>query len=174
MQDLPLAGFDREAREFVLEQYKLRGIKYHGLSSPTGITKGSDGKLTVTVEPYKREGDTFYISDVDQVSTPPSTHLGSSQAASYLLEQGGLWPRCSDCDSSRFPPALSAAVMCVWMHAQVLLATGRKPRTKGIGLEGVGVELDDEGSLKVWSAAALKSPCSASKGIHAQGIGVRR
>ncbi|KAK9824171.1 hypothetical protein WJX72_008264 [[Myrmecia] bisecta] len=31
----------------------------------------------------------------------------------------------------------------------VLMATGRKPNTKGIGLEKVGVELDDKGGVKV-------------------------
>jgi hypothetical protein len=32
---------------------------------------------------------------------------------------------------------------------QVLMATGRKPKTKGIGLEDIGVELDEKGSIKV-------------------------
>ena len=32
---------------------------------------------------------------------------------------------------------------------QVLFATGRKPKTKGIGLEKAGVELDDQGGVKV-------------------------
>lgn len=67
MQEYPLNGFDTEARKFVLDQYKLRGINYHGLSSPTKITKGPNGKLTVAVEPYKREGDTFDIEEVDEV-----------------------------------------------------------------------------------------------------------
>ena len=67
LQDQPLNGFDMEARKFVLEQYKLRGIKYHGLSSPSKITKGSDGKLIVTVDPYEREGDSFNIEGVDEV-----------------------------------------------------------------------------------------------------------
>ncbi|CAL5227621.1 g10625 [Coccomyxa viridis] len=96
-QDLPLNGFDIEARKFVLEQYKLRGIKYHGLSSPSKITKESNGKLTVTVDPYKREGDSFSLDNVDQI----------------------------------------------------LFATGRKPRTKDIGLEDVGVKFDDKGKLEV-------------------------
>ncbi len=77
LQDLPLNGFDIEARKFVLEQYKLRGIKYHGLSSPSKITKESSGKLTVTIDPYKREGDSFSIDNVDQVglSTANSTYF---------------------------------------------------------------------------------------------------
>lgn len=32
---------------------------------------------------------------------------------------------------------------------QVMMATGRKPRTRGIGLEKVGVKLDDDGLVKV-------------------------
>ena len=68
MQDLPLAGFDKEARQFVLEQYKRAGIHFHGCSSPSKISKGPDGKLAVTVEPYKREGDPFEIDGVDEVS----------------------------------------------------------------------------------------------------------
>ena len=66
VQDLPLAGFDREASAFVMEQYKLRGIHYHGQASPTAISKAADGKLTVHVEPYKRKGEPFDITDVDQ------------------------------------------------------------------------------------------------------------
>ena len=62
-------GFDKEARQFVLEQYKLAGINFHGCSSPSKISKGSDGKLTVTVDPYKREGDPFDIGEVDEVSS---------------------------------------------------------------------------------------------------------
>ena len=69
MQDLPLAGFDKEARQFVLEQYKRAGIHFHGCSSPSKISKGGDGKLTITVEPYKREGDPFEIEGVDEVSS---------------------------------------------------------------------------------------------------------
>ena len=68
VQDLPLAGFDREAAAFVMEQYKQRGIRYHGQASPTAISKGDNGKLTVRVEPYKREGEPFEITDVDQAS----------------------------------------------------------------------------------------------------------
>ncbi len=67
MQEYPLHGFDIEARKFVLDQYKLRGIHYHGLSSPTKIKKGPSGSLTVSVEPYKREGNAFEIEGVDEV-----------------------------------------------------------------------------------------------------------
>ncbi len=35
------------------------------------------------------------------------------------------------------------------MHVQVLFATGRKPRTKGIGLEEIGVKLSERGALEV-------------------------
>ncbi|CAL8462218.1 g1749 [Coccomyxa elongata] len=96
-QELPLAGFDREACAFVMEQYKLRGLHYYGQSSPTKVFKGPNGKLTVRIEPYKRDGDPFEIEDVDQV----------------------------------------------------LMATGRKPKTQNIGLEDVGAELDEKGGLKV-------------------------
>ncbi len=36
-----------------------------------------------------------------------------------------------------------------WVHVQVLFATGRKPRTKGIGLEEVGVKLSEKGAIEV-------------------------
>ena len=32
---------------------------------------------------------------------------------------------------------------------QVLMATGRKPKTKNIGLEDIGAEIDEKGGLKV-------------------------
>lgn len=67
MQELPLAGFDREACAFVMEQYKLRGLHFYGQSSPTKVSKGPNGKLTVRIEPYKRDGEPFDIEDVDQV-----------------------------------------------------------------------------------------------------------
>ena len=35
---------------------------------------------------------------------------------------------------------------CCW---QVLMATGRKPKTQNIGLEDVGAEIDEKGGLKV-------------------------
>ena len=50
-----------------MEQYKLRGLHVYGQSSPTKVSRGADGKLTVRVEPYKRDGDPFDIEDVDQV-----------------------------------------------------------------------------------------------------------
>lgn len=37
----------------------------------------------------------------------------------------------------------------VGVHVQVLFATGRKPKTEGIGLEEVGVKLNDKGGLEV-------------------------
>nr|WP_211264554.1 glutathione-disulfide reductase [Gynuella sunshinyii] len=37
----------------------------------------------------------------------------------------------------------------VWECDQVLMATGRKPKTTDLGLEGVGVELDSSGAIKV-------------------------
>lgn len=34
------------------------------------------------------------------------------------------------------------------MLFQVLMATGRKPKTKGLGLEEIGAELTEKGGLK--------------------------
>jgi glutathione reductase (NADPH) len=47
---------------------------------------------------------------------------------------------------------------------QVLVATGRRPKTRGLGLEACGVALDAKGAVKVdeWSASAVPS-------IHAVG-----
>ena len=53
----------------MLEQYKRAGIHFHGCCSPSKIEKGSSGKLTVSVEPYKREGDPFEIDGVDEVNS---------------------------------------------------------------------------------------------------------
>lgn len=45
---------------------------------------------------------------------------------------------------------------------QVLMATGRKPKTQNIGLEDIGVELDDKGGLKV------TPDCKFSNCLHPQ------
>jgi glutathione reductase (NADPH) len=47
---------------------------------------------------------------------------------------------------------------------QVLIATGRRPNTRGLGLESVGVALDDSGAVKVDAQSATNVP-----GIHAIG-----
>ncbi len=46
-QAKPLRGFDEEVRDFVMEQYGVRGLNLHPGASPTRIVKGPDGKLTV-------------------------------------------------------------------------------------------------------------------------------
>jgi glutathione reductase (NADPH) len=52
---------------------------------------------------------------------------------------------------------LTVAGLC-----QVLMATGRKPKTQNIGLEDIGVELDDKGGLKV------TPDCEISIRLHPQ------
>ena len=47
---------------------------------------------------------------------------------------------------------------------QVLIATGRRPNTAGLGLEAVGVALDDAGAVKVDAWSATNVP-----GVHAVG-----
>ena len=49
-QAKPLRGFDEEVRDFVTEQYRVHGLHLHPSASPTSITKGPDGKLTLTAE----------------------------------------------------------------------------------------------------------------------------
>ncbi len=44
---------------------------------------------------------------------------------------------------------------------QILFATGRKPRTKDIGLEDVGVKFDDKGKLEVRSSGHLSIHCES-------------
>jgi hypothetical protein len=97
MQDVPLAGFDRETAAFALQQYKLRGIRYHGQASPAAVCRGNDGKLAVRVEPYKRGDDPFTIAGVDQVpcASPKKKPIPSAKAlASCLLL---LWRTVSAC-----------------------------------------------------------------------------
>ncbi len=43
---------------------------------------------------------------------------------------------------------------CCW---QVLMATGRKPKTQNIGLEDVGAEIDEKGGLKVTTCIATQT-----------------
>ena len=62
----------------------LQGIKLHANFSPTKVTKGEDGKLTVVSE--TKQGEKLTLDNVDYI----------------------------------------------------LMATGRKPKTAGIGLEKVG------------------------------------
>ena len=38
---------------------------------------------------------------------------------------------------------------------EILFATGRKPNTKGLGLEEAGVDLDDKGGVKVGASSIL-------------------
>ena len=60
-QAKPLRGFDEEVRDFVTEQYRVHGLHLHPSTSPTAITKGPDGKLTLTAE-SKDQGKVPYIS----------------------------------------------------------------------------------------------------------------
>lgn len=39
----------------------------------------------------------------------------------------------------------------------VMVATGRKPRTHALGLEAAGVEVDQEGAIKVMSGSNAKT-----------------
>jgi len=118
LQELPLNGFDNEAREFVLEQYKLRGIKYHGLSSPSKITKGSDGKLTVTVDLYEREGDTFNIEGVDEVGHLKYC-LQYFKRLPVCCERGALQdPGCSHSKRSMQSRGACSGPVCNWKETK--------------------------------------------------------
>ena len=122
LQDLPLNGFDIEARKFVLEQYKLRGIKYHGLSSPSKITKEPNGRLTVTVDPYKREGESFTIDNVDQVGLRAA--LPTCSMISGITGLGLLHPTEKEvpgCQTSLSKEPACAGPFCNW----------EKPKDKG-------------------------------------------
>ncbi len=60
----------------------------------------------------------------------------------------------------------------------MVLYSGRKPTTKRLGLEKVGVELDSHGAIKVRISATLGSPFyiypfAASLSVECHGAGVK-
>lgn len=59
VQDKPLRGFDEEVRDFVNEQYRVRGLHLHPKASPTRIVKGPDGKLAVHAD--VRDGEPLVL-----------------------------------------------------------------------------------------------------------------
>ena len=59
MQDKPLRGFDEEVRDFVHEQYRVRGLHLHPKASPMRIVKGPDGKLAVHAD--VRDGEPLVL-----------------------------------------------------------------------------------------------------------------
>ena len=83
-QELPLRGFDEECRQFMNDQYSLRGLNLHSTHSPTKVARGEDGKLALWTK--DRSGKETVTEGIDHV----------------------------------------------------LMATGRKPNTRNLGLEDVG------------------------------------
>ncbi len=67
-QAKPLRGFDEEVRDFVMEQYGVRGLNLHPGASPTRIVKGPDGKLTVHAD--VKDGEPLVLEVSLVIRTP--------------------------------------------------------------------------------------------------------
>eukprot|EP00882_Tetradesmus_deserticola_P000964 GHRQ01001045.1.p1 GENE.GHRQ01001045.1~~GHRQ01001045.1.p1 ORF type:complete len:615 (+),score=246.99 GHRQ01001045.1:169-2013(+) len=120
-QELPLAPrFDQEVCEFFAEQCTASaGIHMHMGCNPTEIVRESDGTLTVKLEPKEKKDSGDKESG--KADKPSSQGNGSSGSG------------CSEIRGNQ----------------QVVLAVGRAAKTKGLGLEEVGVEMGKKGSVKV-------------------------
>jgi len=119
-----LRGFDDEARGLIAEMMREKGIDLH---LGTNIVE---------------------MAPADDV---PGGHPTASDAA-----MGGAAGDPDAADPA--PDADGGAYRPVWIKAtngdqkvfdRVLFATGRKPNTKGLGLEGLGVDLGRNGQVKV-------------------------
>ncbi|KAK9822833.1 hypothetical protein WJX81_008309 [Elliptochloris bilobata] len=91
-QAKPLRGFDEEIRDFVNEQYRVRGLNLYPQASPTRIVKGPDGKLTVHAD--VKDGEPVVLEGLDHVlmatGRKPNTHnLGLEEAGVELVEKTG-------------------------------------------------------------------------------------
>ena len=60
-----LNGFDEEGRKFIQNIYQEKGITLHSETSPTKLTKGEDGKITLRAE--KKSGEEIMLDGIDQV-----------------------------------------------------------------------------------------------------------
>lgn len=103
-------AFDEECRIHAGEAYKQAGVKLQLNVSPTKFEKGSDGKITVTVEP--KEGEAYQIGGVDVVllatgRQPHTNDLG--------LEEVGP------------PPAAAVKLGCAWAGASWTHAVHSEP-----------------------------------------------
>ncbi|KAF6251553.1 hypothetical protein COO60DRAFT_1471586 [Scenedesmus sp. NREL 46B-D3] len=120
-QELPLAPrFDKEVCEFFNEQCTASaGIHMHMGCNPTEIVREADGTLTVKLAPMEKKDS----SDKRAPTADKPSGGGGSGGGSGCSEIRG--------------------------NQQVVLAVGRAGKTKGLGLEDVGVEMGPKGSVKV-------------------------
>jgi len=94
-----------------------------------GVLRGFDKEICAFVaEEYQRNGLRIHYG------TSPTkiekTDAGVRVTADRKTEGGGKAPFSQEAD-------------------HILLATGRKPNTKNLGLESIGVDMDDKGAIKV-------------------------
>ena len=93
LQDMILKGFDNECRKFIKNIYEEAGVTIHLFSSPKKLEKGSNGKMTLTIE--TKDGKEETLADVDQVlfatgRKPNTKDLGLESADVELDEKGGV------------------------------------------------------------------------------------
>lgn len=100
------------------------GIHLHMSSNPTAIIKEADGTTTVKVESLNKKSNKQSNNSGDKDSKGDQS---SSSSSNEVLEIRG--------------------------NQQVVLAVGRGAKTKGLGLEEVGVEMGESklySSLSMW------------------------
>jgi glutathione reductase (NADPH) len=139
----PLRGFDDDCRSQVAENLSARGVRLHPSTLPTRI------------------------EDLQQQSSPQQQQENghASAAAKKLAGPGRYLVTLQSTNSSSNGSGPQPPTTQQIEAGLVMMATGRAPRTEGLGLEQVGVQLDPKtGAVLVDSASA-----TSVRSIHAIG-----
>lgn len=145
--DKPLRGFDEECRAQVAENLAARGVRLHPGTLPTKVEDlGAAGGAGAG------GGANANGAGGGQKQQPgPGRFLVTLQQQQQQQQGGGA------SSSSSSPTQLEAGL--------VMMATGRAPRTEGLGLERAGVQLDAKTGAVLVDAASTTNVRS----IHAIG-----
>ncbi|KAL6756820.1 glutathione reductase [Haematococcus lacustris] len=134
-QKMPLKGNDEEVRSFVSAQLQHHGIRLHPCSDIVEVRQQQRPSTSSAPSPHTPPG-----------APDPTPSMGPSNSAHA---------------SSGEEVSGAALLTLVLKHLEsgevtevpdldmVLLATGRAPRTKGLGLEELGVQLNKKGGVEV-------------------------
>ncbi|KAJ9520911.1 hypothetical protein QJQ45_014104 [Haematococcus lacustris] len=134
-QKTPLKGNDEEVRSFVSAQLQHHGIRLHPCSDIVEVRQQPRPSTSSAPSPHTPPG-----------APDPTPSMGPSNSAHA---------------SSGEEVSGAALLTLVLKHLEsgevtevpdldmVLLATGRAPRTKGLGLEELGVQLNKKGGVEV-------------------------